>query len=75
VSHARVLKIPAPMVLFTEFGDSTLILQMFYWVENCFDLFPIQDEINSQIKKRFEKECIEMPYPTRAIYVKEGKLP
>lgn len=75
VSHARVLKIPAPMVLFTEFGDSTLILQMFYWVENCFDLFPIQDEINSRIKKRFEEEGIEMPYPTRTIYVKEGKLP
>ncbi len=75
MSHARVLKIPAPMVLFTEFGDSTLILQMLYWVENCFDLFPIQDEINSQIKKRFEQEGIEIPYPTRTVYVKEGKLP
>jgi len=47
---------------------------MFYWIENCFDLFIIQDEINSQIKKRFEQGGIEIPYPVRTIYVKEAKL-
>ncbi|HBR16464.1 MAG: mechanosensitive ion channel protein MscS [Deltaproteobacteria bacterium RIFCSPLOWO2_12_FULL_43_16] len=73
-SNKKVLNNPAPIVLFTEFGDSTLILQMFYWIENCFDLFIIQDEINSQIKKRFEQGGIEIPYPVRTIYVKEAKL-
>lgn len=73
-SHKQVLKEPVPFVLFTEFGDSALILLMFYWVYNCFDLFVIQDEINSQIKKRFEQEGIEIPYPVRTVYVKEDRL-
>ena len=67
--HKQVLKEPVPFVQFTEFGDSALILLMFYWVYNCFDLFVIQDEINSQIKKRFEQEGIEIPYPVRTVYV------
>lgn len=72
--NKKVLNNPAPIVLFTEFGDSALILQMFYWIENCFDLFIIQDEINSQLKKMFEQEGIEIAYPVKTIYVKEGKL-
>ncbi|MBI5327743.1 MAG: mechanosensitive ion channel family protein [Deltaproteobacteria bacterium] len=74
-SNQKVLKEPKPFVLLTEFGDSALILQMFYWIDNCFDIFIAQDGLNSEIKKRFEQEGIEMPYPTKTVYVKEGKLP
>lgn len=71
-SHSQVLKNPAPIVLFTEFGESALIIQMFYWVNNCFDLFMIQDEINSLIKKRFDENSIEIPYPARTVYIKNS---
>lgn len=72
-SHEHVVKSPAPQVLFTEFGESALILQMFFYVHDCFDQFIIQDEINVGIKKRFDAEGIEVPYPARTVYLKEGK--
>lgn len=73
-SNKKILNNPAPIALFTEFGEFALVLQMFYWVDNCFDIFTAQDEINSQIKKRFEQEGIEIPYPARTVYLKEGKI-
>ncbi|MBI3398039.1 MAG: hypothetical protein HY026_02220 [Deltaproteobacteria bacterium] len=38
---------------------------------DCFRLGVALDQINTEIKKRFEKEAIEIPYPARTVYVKE----
>ena len=73
LSHNQVLKNPASQVLFTEFGESAMIIQMFYWIKDCYDLFAVQDEINTRIKKRFDQEGIEIPYLLRTGYVKETR--
>jgi len=71
-SHPQIVKTPPPIVLFTEFADSSLTVQMFYWVKNCMEVGIVQDEINCKIKKRFEEEGIEIPFPIRTVYLKNN---
>lgn len=70
-NHPKVVKFPPPIALFTEFADSCLIIQMFYWVDNWFEVGIVQDEINCKIKKRFEEEGIEIPFPIRTVYLEK----
>ena len=63
---------PAPVVrLMPGFGDSTLNFTLTCQVSEFVDQFPVQHELRKRILKRFQKERIQMPFPTRTIYVRE----
>lgn len=58
-------------VFFTEFADSSLNITVMYWIKDQKRIFEAQDEINTAIKKEFEKAKIEMAFPTQTIYLKK----
>lgn len=68
--HPDVLDTPPPSVFFTEFGESSLNLLIVCWIQNYQEKFRIIDEINMEIKKRFEEENIEIPFPQRDIHIR-----
>jgi small-conductance mechanosensitive channel len=58
---------------FKEFGNSSLKYDIVYYI-NSSDYnkyMDIQQEINLKIKKAFEKEGIEMAFPTQTIHLKK----
>jgi small-conductance mechanosensitive channel len=58
-------------VHFTEFGDFSLNFEIVYFL-NTKDYVKYRDtqqEINFKIKEAFEKEDIEMAFPTQTIFV------
>jgi small-conductance mechanosensitive channel len=64
---------PAPVVrLIPGFGDSALGFTLTCYVAEFVDQFPVQHELRKRILKRFQHERIEMPYPARTVYLKEG---
>ncbi|RLF61673.1 MAG: hypothetical protein DRN16_03355 [Thermoplasmata archaeon] len=67
-----VLKDPAPVVYFTEMGDSSINFLLICKVKKIDEVFSTKDELNSAIIKRFRKEKINIPFPTRTIYNKKG---
>ncbi|MCR4404511.1 MAG: mechanosensitive ion channel [Candidatus Acetothermia bacterium] len=69
-NHPDVLKEPPPGVYFTEFGESALKLFLSCWVAAYRDLFRVQDELNMEIKRRFEQEGIEIPFPKRDVRIR-----
>ena len=71
-SFPEVLNDPPPRVHFIEFGDSALIFQLTFWVEDYRKGFDAQDKINTLINKRFAEEGIEIPFPIRTVIL-EGK--
>ncbi len=71
-SHPKVLKDPEPRVYFTEFADSSLNHLLVYSVEHYDDQYRVRDEVSMQIKKRFEEEGIEIPFPQRVVHMKGG---
>jgi small-conductance mechanosensitive channel len=67
-----MLSEPAPEVRFVPgFGASSLDFTLICHVREVIDQQPVQHELHKRIYKRFKQEGIEIPYPTRTVYVKE----
>ncbi len=65
-----VLKLPKPVVLFQEFGDSSLNFSLRFWVSNIDDWLLIKSEMTSAVYHAFNKAGIEIPFPQRDLHIK-----
>ncbi|MBI4907834.1 MAG: mechanosensitive ion channel family protein [Acidobacteria bacterium] len=64
---------PAPFVRFIPgFGDSSLNFTLICQVAEFVDQYPVQHELRKRIFKRFRQEGIEIPFPIRTVYIKDG---
>ena len=62
---------PAPSVTFDPgFGDSALVFSLGYSVQEFNDQFRVRHELRKRVLKRLRQEKIEMPFPTRTVYVR-----
>lgn len=68
-SHPLIIKEPPWGIWFTEFGDSSLNLFIRCWIQDYREKFNVTDQINMEIKRRFEEEDIEIPFPQRDIHI------
>ncbi len=58
-----------PTIHFQEYGPSTMNLSLYYWVNtNQTDHFIAKDTGLLAVMEAFNREGIEMPYPTQVIY-------
>ncbi len=65
-----VLDEPEPSVYFKEMADFSLNFLLICWAPSP-SIFSIKDKLNTAIYKRLVKEGIEIPFPTRTIYMKK----
>jgi small-conductance mechanosensitive channel len=64
---------PAPFVRFIPgFGASSLDFTLICQVREFVDQYLAQHELRKRIFRRFRKEGIEIPFPIRTLYVKNG---
>ncbi|MAT82043.1 MAG: hypothetical protein CMJ29_10435 [Phycisphaerae bacterium] len=63
-----------PMVYFTTFDDSSLVIECTYWhsTRDFIEIQEIAQSVNLEILRRFNEEGIEFAFPTMTI-VSEGK--
>ncbi len=66
----KVLKDPAPMALFLNFGDSSLDFQLRVWIGDFLNRRIIQSTLNREIDRRFRAEGIEIPFPQRDLHLR-----
>ena len=67
-----LLRTPAPSVRFVPgFGASSLDLTLVCQINDARDQQPVLHELHKRIFMRFRQEGIEIPFPTRTVYVKE----
>lgn len=73
--HGLVLKDPAPMVLFEDFGDNALIFMVYFWVEFNEKTNPLQvsSDLRIMIEKRLTELGIAIPYPQRDLHFAESR--
>ena len=71
----QVLKDPQPMVLFLNFGDSSLDFQLRVWIADFNDRRIIQSALIREIDQRFRAEGVEIPFPQRDLHLRsvDGK--
>lgn len=61
---------PEVIVRVIGFGDSAVLLKAYVWAENQIDAFEMHCDLNKAIKKRFDAEGIEIPFPYRTLVFK-----
>jgi len=65
---------PEPFVRFIPgFGESSLDFTLICQVREFVDQYLAQHELRKRIFRRFKEEGIEIPFPHRTVYLKEGK--
>jgi len=71
--HPKALRDPTPVVLFTEFGDSSLNFELGVWTQEM-TATPIHftSEMNFIIEKKLRENGIEIPFPQRDLHVRSG---
>lgn len=63
-----VLEDPAPEALFTEFGDSSIGLDLRYFhASGQADLRRIQSDVVKAVKKAFDEQGVDIPFPIRTL--------
>jgi len=61
---------PAPFTGFTNFGDSALELNIYFWIDTAqTNPFIAKDAAFSLIKNVFDKNGIDIPFPIRTVYM------
>ena len=63
---------PLVEVKLTRFTDYAMVLRGAAWAESNSTAFEMQWDLNESIKKRFDKEGIEIPYPKYVVVNKDG---
>lgn len=67
----RVVQDPPPSVVVTELADSSVNLRLNFGIKDPSMEWPIQFEYYEKLKKEFDREGIDIPFPCRTIYMEK----
>ena len=72
---ARVLAEPAPKCLFMEFGESSLNLQVRFWIADAQNgVQNVKSEVLLRIWETFRQRNVEVPYPQRDLHIRSSSV-
>ncbi len=71
----RVLADPAPNCLLKEFGDSSINLQIRFWIDDAPQgVSNVRSEVLIAVWKAFREHQIEIPFPQRDLHIKSNDI-
>ena len=70
----HILKEPAPIITFDEFGDSTLNFAVRFYLASLDNRFATVNELHNAIAERFAEENIEIAFPQMDVHMKSDSL-
>ncbi|WP_299257269.1 mechanosensitive ion channel domain-containing protein [uncultured Aquimarina sp.] len=71
--NEKVLKTPEPLVLFTNFGDSSLNFRLVFTMNDSFQAGIPKSEIRFEIDRLFRDNKINIPFPQREVTILKPK--
>ncbi|MBX2815878.1 MAG: mechanosensitive ion channel [Saprospiraceae bacterium] len=74
-SHPLILRHPNPFVRFTDFGDSALIFELFFWSDAIMNVDDVKSDLRFEISGAFQNAQISVPFPQMDVWVKQPKDP
>lgn len=72
--HPMVLQEPPPIVLFMDFGESSLDFRLVFTVDDSFQSAIPKSDIRFRINELFIQNNITIPFPQRDVYFKQTQL-
>lgn len=69
--HPEILDDPEPEVIFEDFGDSSLVFDLWYWASlgSIRGLRTIRSDVRFEIDKRFKENNIVIAFPQRDVHL------
>ncbi|MCG8696752.1 MAG: mechanosensitive ion channel [Bacteroidales bacterium] len=71
INHPKVSKKPVPMVLFKNFGDSSLDFELLFYTADTFYVEFVKSDLRFAIDESFRTKDITIPFPQRDVYLKK----
>jgi len=68
-SHTSVIAKPEPLVLFTNFGESSLDFKLIFTMDDSFQAAIPKSEMRFEIDKLFKENNITIPFPQRDVHI------
>jgi small-conductance mechanosensitive channel len=66
--HNKIVKIPEPKVLFTDFADSSLNFKLVFTLANSFETRFVQSDLRFRIDELFRENNVTIPFPQRDVH-------
>lgn len=70
--NESVLEEPKPVVVFEDFGASSLDFTLRVYIANIGETLRVQTELRMAILRVFRKENVEIPFPQQDVHIKES---
>ena len=70
LSSGNILDLPAPSVIFSDFGDSSLNFNLILWIDNPMGEFKTKSDLRYKILELFRENNVEIPFPQRDIHMR-----
>ncbi|MFH2059422.1 MAG: mechanosensitive ion channel [Pseudomonadota bacterium] len=69
----RILSNPAPIVIVNNLGDSSVNLQLRFWIQNSAEQYAFFWEYTEKCKDALDRAGIEIPFPHLQLFVEKTK--
>ena len=75
--NSSIKKHPEPVILLSDFGDSAIIFDLYFWaqVNSLLQMKKIQSAIRFQLNSLFKENGILIAFPQRDIHLKSDQAP
>ncbi len=70
-NHSKIVMDPKPIVLFDNFGDSSLDFKVVFGVRKSMEAHIYKSEIRFEIDRVFRENNIEIPFPQRVVHLNQ----
>lgn len=67
--NQRVMKHPEPVVSAKAFQDSSIGIDVYFWVNHVREYLGLRGEVLMQVHEAFRKEGIEIPFPQQDLHI------
>lgn len=70
--HSSILKRPAALVRFTDFGNSSLDFELLFFSKRFKIIEDIKSDLRFEIDRKFREASIEIPFPQRDVWMRKS---
>jgi small-conductance mechanosensitive channel len=70
-THPEVISEPEPVVVFTDFADSSLNFKLIFTLNDSFKATFPKSDIRFEIDRLFRENNVTIPFPQRDVYIKQ----
>ncbi|MFO8236629.1 MAG: mechanosensitive ion channel [Bacteroidales bacterium] len=69
--HKNITNTPPPFVRFQDFGESSLVFQLYFFTNDAFRVENIKSDLRFKIDKKFRESGVIIPFPQRDVHIKK----